>query len=106
LKYKYASVVGGNTRSQYSMDENTDGNFRVVTSNWINGKNNSNVYIVGTDGKVAGKLENIAPGEQFYGVRFVGNYLYLVTYRQVDPLFVIDTTNAAKPVVVGELKMP
>ncbi len=106
LKYNYATVVNWNTRNQYSMDENADWKFRIVTSNWTDWKNNSNVFIVGSDGKVSGKLENIAPGEQFYGVRFIGNYLYLVTYRQIDPLFVIDTTDATKPAIVGELKMP
>jgi hypothetical protein len=88
------------------MDEKSDGKFRIVTSARRDGKNSSNVYIVGTNGKVEGKLENIAPGEQFYGVRFMWDYLYLVTYRQVDPLFVIDTSNATKPTIVGELKMP
>jgi hypothetical protein len=106
LTYKYASVVGGTTRSQYSMDEHTNGMFRIVTSSWKDNKNSSNVFTINTDGKVAGKLENIAPGEQFYGVRFMGDYLYLVTYRQIDPLFVIDTSVPTKPTIIGELKMP
>lgn len=106
IGYKYSTVVPGNTRNQYSMDENTDGKFRIVTSNNKDWKINSNVYILNTNGKVAGSLENIAPGEQFYGVRFIGAQLYLVTYRQVDPLFVIDTTDTTKPKVIGELKMP
>jgi uncharacterized secreted protein with C-terminal beta-propeller domain len=36
----------------------------------------------------------------------MGDDLYLVTYRQIDPLFVISLANAAKPVIIGELKMP
>lgn len=106
LKYNYATVVNGNTWNQYSMDENAQWKFRIVTSNWVNGKNNSNVYVLNTDWKVAGKLENLAPGESFYGVRFVWDYLYLVTYKQIDPLFVIDTSNATKPTVIWQLKMP
>jgi len=51
-------------------------------------------------------LQGIAPNEQFYGVRFMGDYLYLVTYRQIDPLFVIDTSVSTNPKVIGELKMP
>lgn len=106
LSYKYATVVGGTTRNQYSMDEHTNGMFRIVTSSWKDNKNSSNVYIVQNDWKVGGTLENIAPGEQFYWVRFMGDYLYLVTYRQIDPLFVIDTTVPTKPSIIGELKMP
>ncbi len=46
------------------------------------------------------------PGEQIYGVRFYGDRAYLVTFRQVDPLYVLDLSNPADPRAVGELTMP
>jgi hypothetical protein len=46
------------------------------------------------------------PGEQVYGVRFIGDRGYVVTFRQVDPLYVLDLANPADPRVVGELVMP
>lgn len=106
LWYTYASLVEGTTYNQYSMDEDASGTMRVVTSNWKNNKNSSNVYAIDTAGKVIGSLKNIAPDEQFYGVRFIDKYLYLVTYKQVDPLFVIDMSQPTKPSIVAELKMP
>lgn len=106
LAYKYATIVDGNTWNQYSMDENSNGTFRMVTSSWRNNKNSTNVYTIWSDGKILGQLENIAPGEQFHGVRFIGDYLYLVTYRQIDPLFAISTADEKKPTIVWELKMP
>ena len=46
------------------------------------------------------------PGERLYASRFVGNRLYAVTYQQVDPLYVIDIANPAKPEIRGELEIP
>jgi uncharacterized secreted protein with C-terminal beta-propeller domain len=46
------------------------------------------------------------PGEQVYAVQFVGPRAYVVTFRQVDPLYVIDVSNPADPKALGELEMP
>jgi hypothetical protein len=46
------------------------------------------------------------PGEQIYGVRFEGKRAYLVTFRQTDPLYLLDLSNPVDPFVLGELKMP
>ena len=67
----------------------------------------------------AGKLDRIAslpnaqhpapigkPGEQIYGVRFAGPRAFAVTFRQIDPLYVLDLSNASDPRVAGELAMP
>jgi len=70
-----------------------------------NGFSNS-VYVL--DGKldIVGKVENIAPGEEIKSVRFVGATGYVITFWEVDPLFVLDLSNAKKPKVLGELKIP
>jgi hypothetical protein len=46
------------------------------------------------------------PGEQIYGVRFESKRAYLVTFRQTDPLYLLDLSNPVDPRVLGELKMP
>lgn len=46
------------------------------------------------------------PGEQVHAVRFAGDRAYVVTFRQVDPLYVLDLTNAADPRTAGELQVP
>lgn len=46
-----------------------------------------------------------APGESLYAVRYDENYCYLVTYRQVDPLFKIDISDPGNMYLLGELKI-
>ncbi|MBT9486042.1 MAG: beta-propeller domain-containing protein [Rubrivivax sp.] len=46
------------------------------------------------------------PGEQIQGVRFVEDRAYVVTFRQVDPLYVLDLANPADPRTVGVLEVP
>jgi inhibitor of cysteine peptidase len=110
LSYKYSTTVDGNPMNQYSMDEDANGNFRLVTQNYAwsssGNKNTTELNIIGTTGKVIGSLKNIAPGETFQSARFIANRLYLVTFEQIDPFFVIDLTSPTSPVILGELKMP
>ena len=56
--------------------------------------------------KQIGSLDNLAPGEKIYSSRFVGDRVYLVTYKKVDPFFAIDLQDPTKPSVLGFLKIP
>ncbi len=91
------------------MDE-YNGNFRIATtiSGYSNNKDTStsNIYILNKDLNITGSVEGIAPGESIYSVRFLGNRAYLVTFRHVDPLFVIDLTDEQNPKILGQLKIP
>ncbi len=95
--------VDGSLWSQFAMDEQ-DGHLRVVTQG--NEGTGANVYVLDAGLARVGALEGLAPGEQVFATRFVGNTLYLVTFRRVDPFFVIDLSNPAKPAVLGELTIP
>ena len=53
-----------------------------------------------------GRVDNIAPSEQIWSARFDGDRCYLVTFEQIDPLWVIDVSNAASPTILGELEVP
>ncbi|MBI2546496.1 beta-propeller domain-containing protein [Candidatus Woesearchaeota archaeon] len=66
----------------------------------------NNVYVLDEGMKIIGKLEDIAPDERIYSTRFMGDRLYMVTFKRIDPLFVIDMSNAEQPEVLGELKIP
>lgn len=46
------------------------------------------------------------PGEQLYGVRFLGERAYAVTFRRTDPLYVLDLSDPTDPRVAGELQVP
>jgi Beta propeller domain len=69
----------------------------------------SRVLTLGTDGdalEVLGETEDFGAGEQIYSTRFIGDRGYVVTFRQTDPLFVIDLADPSDPHVVGELSIP
>ncbi|MBN2448722.1 MAG: beta-propeller domain-containing protein [Phycisphaerae bacterium] len=67
------------------------------------------VYVLGQAGdtlKVIGLIDNIAPGEDIYAVRFMGDHGFVVTFEQIDPLFVMDLTDPTDPTIAGNLKIP
>jgi len=66
----------------------------------------NNVYVLDMNLSVVGSVENIASGEQIYATRFIGDTCYLVTFKQVDPFFVIDLADPFNPTVIGEVKIP
>lgn len=108
-KFAAAGEVPGSILNQFSMDE-AAGIFRIATTRgqvWSEESNSTNnVYILGPDMKVVGSLEGLARGEKIYSVRFMGNRAYMVTFKKVDPLFVLDLTDPMNPRVLGELKIP
>jgi hypothetical protein len=57
------------------------------------------------DLEIVGKIESIAPGEKIYSARFMGDTFYLVIFRKIDPLFVIDLSNPYNPKILGELEI-
>jgi uncharacterized secreted protein with C-terminal beta-propeller domain len=101
--------VPGTPLNQFSMSE-YQGDFRITTTldNWTDLENQSsnNLYVFDQNLNRVGVLENLAPGERIYSTRFIGDRAYMVTFRQIDPLFVIDLSNSSKPEVLGELKIP
>lgn len=102
--------VPGTIINQFSMDENGN-TFRIATTlgnSWFNGTDglSNNIYVLDSNLNQSGKLEGLAIGEKIYSVRFIGNKAYVVTFRTVDPLFVIDMTNPTAPQVLGSLKIP
>ena len=66
----------------------------------------NHIYVLDSGMNIAGKLEDLAPGESIYSARFIGDRAYLVTFKKIDPLFVIDLSNPAAPRVLGKLKIP
>ncbi len=110
LSYQYTTTVPGNPMTQYSMDEDASGNFHIVTQNysWSSGQNQNTteLSIISPSWKIIWKLQNIAPGENFQSARFIADRLYLVTFQQIDPFFVISLVDPKSPKILGELKIP
>ena len=115
LEYKTSGEVTGHLLNQFSMDE-SDGYFRLATtknrswSSYIKDdeakKSYNNIYVLGEDLEQVGEIEKLAVDERIYSIRFMQNRAYMVTFKQIDPLFVIDLSNPKKPKVLGELKIP
>jgi uncharacterized secreted protein with C-terminal beta-propeller domain len=101
-EYAGNGTVQGYILNQFSMDE-LEGYFRVATSESYR---QTNVYVLDEDLEVVGSLEGLAPNERMYSARFVGDRCYLVTFKKVDPFFVIDLSDPESPTVLGELKIP
>jgi len=59
------------------------------------------------DGLVeTGRLNGLGPGERIYAVRYLGDLATVVTFRETDPLYVLDLGDPAAPALLGELKVP
>lgn len=101
VKYIATGEVTGTLLNQYSMDENND-YFRITTTS----SDGNSLYVLNSKLEMIGELKNLAKGEKIYATRFIGDKCYVVTYKTVDPLFVIDLSNPTNPKLLGELKIP
>ncbi len=127
LGYAASGEVPGRLLNQFSMD--VDGGYlRVATTSdpvvrtdpvpgvapdasapAVVRKSQSQVIVLKPDGRVleqVGSVGGLGKDEQIYAVRFIGDRGYVVTFRQVDPLYVLDLSDPARPHVGGELKIP
>ena len=98
-------TVDGTVLNQFSMDE-YDNHFRIATTSVKNGSNTNNMFVLDKNMSIVGTITDIAKGERIYSVRFMGKKAYMVTFRQVDPLFVLNMADPKNPFIEGELKIP
>jgi uncharacterized secreted protein with C-terminal beta-propeller domain len=102
-------AVPGVALNQFAFDEDAAGFLRVATTTWGVGDSANHVFVLDTrDGNLdtVGSVRDLAPGERIFSVRFIGDRGYVSTFREIDPLFVLDLSDAAAPHVTGELKVP
>ena len=110
--YRASGSVPGFMLSQWSMSEHA-GYLRVASTDtpewWDGPESESMVTVLATTGdelRTVGSVDGLGRGERIYSVRFFGDLGYVVTFRQIDPLYVIDLSNPERPEVRGELKIP
>jgi hypothetical protein len=114
--YLGSGFVEGTALNQFSLDEHADVLRIATTINRSGGSRErrapGSVSRVTTMGlrdyqlRVLGQTPDLAPGERIFSARFAGDRGFIVTFRQVDPLFAIDLRDPGNPKVVGELKIP
>jgi uncharacterized secreted protein with C-terminal beta-propeller domain len=110
ITYVAKAEVSGTLLNQFSMDE-YKGYLRVATTTqfWTRGRGLvqfNNVYVLDPAFNITGKLEEIALDERIFSTRFIGDRLYMVTFKRIDPLFVVDLSNPQSPQILGKLKIP
>lgn len=124
IKVKASGSVPGSLVSQFALDE-YNGNLRIATSTyrqswseytdkskgfvnyiWKDPVNSNALYILDGSLKTVGSIKDLSKGEQIHSVRFDDSIGYIVTFRQVDPLFAVDLTDPANPTVLSTLKIP
>ena len=112
--YQASGFVAGQTPSSFALDT-ADGILRVATTvttldqSGTSTETSNRITTLRAAGEgleVVGATPDLAPGERIFGVRFLGDLGYLVTFRQIDPLFVIDLADPAAPTVLGEVELP
>ena len=125
--YLGSGRVDGTVQDQFSMSE-YEGSIRIATTSDIWGRwwltdevdpetgepifegPTNGVTILQYDGQETleevGKVDGIAPGERIWSARFIGEKGYLVTFRNIDPLWVIDLSDPTNPTILGELEVP
>lgn len=105
--------VKGHLLNQFSLDE-YNGNLRLAVTNyiekeedgtWVYNTENA-VYVLNENLELIGSVDGLARGERIYSARFMGEKIYMVTFKETDPLFVIDASDPTTPKVLGELKIP
>jgi len=110
IEYKTKTEVEGDLLNQFALSEDSNGNLRLATTTSVWGGEKSilynNVFVLDENLKTIGKLKNIAEDEKIYSTRFIGDKLFMVTFKQIDPLFVIDLENPKNPKILGKLKIP
>jgi len=121
--YQGSGFVQGIVNDQFSIDER-GGIIRIATTRtswpdrtndlvapdiWIPPTTDNLVSTLALDRnalRLVGSTPPLAEGERIFSARFLGDLAYIVTFRQVDPLFAIDLSDPANPQVLGELKIP
>ncbi|MEY2467738.1 MAG: hypothetical protein QOF21_436 [Actinomycetota bacterium] len=105
-KYLVSGRVRGTVLNQFAMSEH-EGALRIATTDAAGGSE-SLLTVLGNSGDALvqiGQVSGLGRGERIYAVRFIDKVAYVVTFRQVDPLYVIDLSDPSHPRVVGELKI-
>lgn len=110
VEYKATTSFAGTVLNQFSMDEHK-GYFRVAATEgnpFGNSEETSknHLFIYNENLEKVGEVTDLAKGEKIYSARFMGDKAYIVTFKQVDPLFAIDLKDPERPKVLGELKIP
>ena len=110
-EYQASGSVAGHLLNQFALHE-FDRHLFVATTDgppWRFGTTESRIVALRQRGDAlveVGQVGDMGRGERIFAVRYIADRAYVVTYRQVDPLYVVDLGDPTQPAVLGELKIP
>ncbi|MEM5812971.1 MAG: beta-propeller domain-containing protein [Candidatus Aenigmatarchaeota archaeon] len=105
MNIKAFGSVPGKPLNQFSLDE-YQGYLRVATTVGSGSESANDVYILDEDLNLIGSLYDLGLGERIYSVRFIQDKGYVVTFKQIDPFYILDLSDPSQPKMRGELKIP
>ena len=114
FEIKASGNIPGTPLNQFALDEYQN-YLRIATtvgqgfgffSGMGSGESSNDVYVLDNNLKIQGKVQDLGVTERIYSARFIEDKGYLVTFRQIDPFYVLDLSNPEKPELKGELKIP
>jgi len=112
LEVEAIGEVPGSPLNQFSLDEYAN-NLRIAVTigqGWSRfgrlGESVSDVYVLDKNLKTVGSVKGMGEGERIYSVRFLQDKGFVVTFKQIDPFYVLDLSDPGKPEIKGELKIP
>ncbi len=104
MKTGETTSVNGYLNDKFAISQQGDYLYVLPTVDYGSQQVNS-LHVLDKDMKEVGVINEIARGERVYAARFVGKYVYFITYRQTDPLFVADISDPTAPKLLGELEV-
>ncbi len=108
MKIEGTGSVPGSLLNQFSLDEH-EGYLRVAVTigqGFGSGDSANDVYVLDQNLDIVGSVLDMGLTERIYSVRFIGDKGYVVTFRQIDPFYVLDLSSPTSPQLKGELKIP
>lgn len=102
--------VDGMVEDKFKMQEQ-GGIVSVVSNHWWSSGSSQHTHLENFSlanpdrPKSLGQLD-LGENEMVYGTRFDGDRVYIVTFRQVDPLWIVDNSNPAHPAIAGHVQVP
>ncbi len=121
VSHEATGAVSGSIKDQFSMSEH-NGYFRIATTETLSeetletygdetyvsynylGETN-HVFVLDMNMNIVGSISDFGIDESIKSVQFNGDMAYVVTYEQTDPLFSIDLSDPANPVILDEFKI-
>lgn len=108
LEVAATGTVPGEPLNQFALSEH-EGTLRVTTTIPPAGSAESvnNLYVLDSESlERQDEITGMGKGQRVYAVRYVDDTAYVVTFRQVDPFYVIDFEDPRDPELLGDLKLP